>query len=260
MTSIKEQVAVPRRIFQTWKEKQVTNTVLKGWQSSWKETNPTYEYELWDDNDNRAFVEAYFPEMLETYNSYDKEIYRADVIRYMYLYTYGGVYADLDFTCLRSFEAFIGKMEEKGVDVVFGSLGDMDNKEWVHHNIPNAIMISTAKAGFWKFVIDALIKTKVKTLPPEIQTGPVFIKMCVSAYVNKNVDVNLLTSVYGCDIFDQPNADYSSNICITEHALFYPINWDNAKHTQYRSRLYDNDELRVLFPSSLAVTFWMHSW
>lgn len=253
-------VIIPKRIFQTWKEKTVTNKILKSWQQTWIDFNPTFSYELWDDDDNRAFVKDFFPEMLETFDKYERNICRADAIRYMYLYRHGGIYADLDFMCLKSFEPFINEMEEKNMDIVLGTLGEMDNANEKCHDLPNALMISRKGAAFWKFVITALIKTVTITLSPETQTGPVFLKLCLDAYIHKNYNSEVIKAIYGADIFNQEDVDFSSNICVSEPFVFYPINWGNRNHLKYTQRIHELEELKVLFPKSMAVTFWMHSW
>ena len=74
---------IPRRIFQTWKSHTIENPVLLSWQNSWKTLNPTFQYELWDDDDNRAFVKENFPDFLTVYDSYTKTIHRVDAIRYL---------------------------------------------------------------------------------------------------------------------------------------------------------------------------------
>ena len=38
------------------------------------------------------------------FNSYQYEIQRCDVIRYFLLYHYGGIYADMDYFCSKSFD------------------------------------------------------------------------------------------------------------------------------------------------------------
>ena len=42
-------------------------------------------------------------------------IMRADAVRYLYLYEFGGIYADLDFLCLQSFESLL-RAHEHGDD------------------------------------------------------------------------------------------------------------------------------------------------
>ena len=54
---------------------------------------------LWDDEDNRRLMETYAPWFLPTYDAYPGEIYRADAIRLIYMYAFGGVYIDLDMCC-----------------------------------------------------------------------------------------------------------------------------------------------------------------
>jgi mannosyltransferase OCH1-like enzyme len=40
---------------------------------------------------------------LHTYDGYDQHIKRVDMARYFILHRYGGIYADMDFECLRNF-------------------------------------------------------------------------------------------------------------------------------------------------------------
>lgn len=253
---------VPRRIFQTWKEREVQNPVLRSWQNSWKELNPGYSYYIFDDTDNREFVKNNFPDMLELYDSYKENICRVDVIRYMYLYVNGGIYADLDFQCLQSFQPFIEQMEERGINVVMGGLGEMEKSEHNFHDIPNALIVSSVRTDFWLFVLQALKNMHIDTVQkacPEILTGPVFIKLCVQAY-NNTVDTETVRSIYGSNIFENIQCDRSSNIFIEQPEIFYPINWGNRSHDKYRTRFHEGDELRILFPKALAATVWMHSW
>ena len=248
----------PRRIFQTWKEKTVTKPVLKEWQDSWIKLNPTFEYVLWDDDDNRNFITTYFPEFLDIYNGYDREIKRADAIRYFYLYKIGGIYADLDFQCLKPFEDILSHMDKDGIEVMVGSLGQMDDTRYLLHDIPNAIMISRPNSDFWKFVIDALTAIGIQNdMSPELATGPCFLKTCLLYYCQK---VNISTSIYKQDIFSNFTSNFSSKICITSPNVFYPINWGNKTHEEYRNIFISLEKAQQLFPASHAVTYWLHSW
>lgn len=246
---------IPKNIFQTWKEKNVQHPVLKSWQASWTEKNPGYTYELWDDDDNRKFIEDNYPDFLPIYDGYDKTIKRADVIRYFYLYTYGGIYADLDFQCLKNFDPIIA-IES---DVILGSLGKMDNARYGLHVLPNAIMLAKPKADFFKFVIQVLYNIGVNnTLGPECATGPVLLFLCLHYYVYRQKNEQFVLPVYGKDIFANIlNVEFGSNITVTDPLTFYPINWDDQTHRQYYTKSETPEEL---FPSSYAVTYWMHSW
>ena len=252
-------MVIPRKIFQTWKEKNVSNPILKQWQNSWTEKNTGYDYTLFDDEDNRNFIKTNFPQFLETYDGYDVMIKRADVVRYFYLYLNGGIYADLDFQCLKSFDDLLQNFDVDNVDVAFGSLGKMDTEKYTLHSVPNAIMIAKPKSDFFKFVIDVLMKIGVNhNLEVETATGPIFLFLCLIYYLHGFKNLNLLLSLYGKDIFD--NIEHGTcNIVIVEPHVFYPINWNNAEHKKYYNDL-KTQSPEHLFPNSHAVTYWMHSW
>jgi len=97
---------IPKIIHQTWKTRDIPLKCQK-WVDSWKEKNPDWEHRLWTDEDNRNLVKQYFPKFLKIYDSYSRPIYRADFARYCIVYIHGGVYADLDFECLKSLESLI---------------------------------------------------------------------------------------------------------------------------------------------------------
>uniref|UniRef100_A0A6C0KR11 Glycosyltransferase n=1 Tax=viral metagenome TaxID=1070528 RepID=A0A6C0KR11_9ZZZZ len=247
---------IPKRIFQTWKEKDIKNQVLKAWQKSWTDCNPSYEYLLWDDNDNRKFIKNNFPTFLSIYDNYDVNIKRVDAVRYFYLLKYGGIYADLDFICLKPFDEVV-KID---ADVILGQLGEMDNMSNIYHSIPNAIMIAKENSDFFRFVTQVLhtIGNHPK-LTPELATGPILLKFCVLYYINRN-GVEEAIKMYGKNIFENCTVNFNSVIGLSEPDIFYPINWDNKNHSKYREKLSSNDELKSLFPNSYAVTYWMHSW
>lgn len=92
---------IPKIIHQTWK----TNDVPKKWlkyQSTWKNI-PNCKYILWTDIDNRNLIKNKYSWFLKQYDNYKYPIQRADVIRPFILYTYGGIYADMDLEYLNDF-------------------------------------------------------------------------------------------------------------------------------------------------------------
>lgn len=249
---------IPKRIFQTWKEKEVSNETLKSWQKSWIENNPSYEYTIWDDNDNRKFIEENFPHFLPIYDNYDVNIKRVDAVRYFYLLKHGGVYADLDFICLKPFDDVLNI----DADVVFGDLGQMDTAVNIYHSIPNAIMISKENSDFFRLVTLVLQNIGIDPkLCPEMATGPILLKFCIIFYMTKTIPEEVFV-VYNKNIFENVSdkITFNDKIGITAPNIFYPINWDKREHMQYRQKLRSIDELKSLFPDSYAVTYWMHSW
>jgi mannosyltransferase OCH1-like enzyme len=54
---------------------------------------------FWTDDRARAFIAEEYPCFLEIFDSYPYPIQRADVIRYLILAYFGGIYIDLDNVC-----------------------------------------------------------------------------------------------------------------------------------------------------------------
>jgi mannosyltransferase OCH1-like enzyme len=210
------------------------------WAETWRLHNPNYEYVLWDDAENRRFVTEKFPWFLATYDGYDMEIKRADAIRYMYLYTYGGIYADLDFECLKPFDSLLETY--KGYDIILGQMecSNSDVSKWhSSNNIPNAIMISKPACQFWLRVLERMIvKAKIQGRP-EVQTGPIVLK-----------------EVY--------STAWADSIKLLPSSVLYPISWVTDEEERLAALKADEHTLtqamKTKYPSAYAVTYWAHSW
>ena len=82
-------------------------TQWKDYQISWIVNNPDYQYYLWTDEENREFLEEFYPWFLNTYDRLPEPIMRADAMRPFYLYHFGGIYADLDYECYQCFDGIL---------------------------------------------------------------------------------------------------------------------------------------------------------
>src|SRR5438105_4266380 len=69
---------------------------------SWKQMNKEFTYVLWDDDKIMALMKEKFPFLIQKYNSLPRFIQKVDIAKFMILYTYGGIYVDLDLECLKS--------------------------------------------------------------------------------------------------------------------------------------------------------------
>lgn len=221
---------VTKTIFQTWKTHELPDKFLN-WSNSWKKNNPDWDYVLWDDLDNRNFIKNLFPWFLPIYDSYPAEIYRADAIRYFYLYEYGGLYVDLDFECLKNIEPLANLN-----CIVLGRLSDRNTP----NQIPNAFMMSPPKAEFWLVVIYAMMNSP-QGLRPEYTTGPVILKRALELYhqeESRNLILNIMKRYFKDS---QP-----ISICIRPQCELYPLNWETKIHE--------------ITPCSYAATYWTASW
>jgi len=99
-------MAIPKIIHQTWKTKDIPRQYA-GFVESVKRYNPDYQYRLWTDENNRGLIKDLYPWFLRTFDAYKHGIERADAVRYFILYTYGGVYIDLDMECLKPIDSLL---------------------------------------------------------------------------------------------------------------------------------------------------------
>lgn len=250
---------IPPRIFQTWKSKVVLPGAFQAWSQTFKDRNPHFIYDLWDDDDNRNFIATEFPWFLNIYNGYRAEIYRADVVRYFYLYTFGGLYADMDTECLRPLDGLLNR-----ADVVLGRMGSDPD---FAHSIPNAIMASRPRQEFWLLVIALLLQSSQQAGRPESLTGPVLLKSAVDLYGTGAPALisEAIRAVRNLLRPDQQPEESRSRIEILAGRELYPIDWSDPIHQMLRGEIFKGSTMSqqtkaTLFPKAWMVTYWSHSW
>jgi mannosyltransferase OCH1-like enzyme len=85
----------------------------KKFAESWKSLNPDWEYRYVSGKQRLQFVkETFGDEWYQIYNSYKLNVMRASLWRYMCLYTYGGLYVDLDTVCKKSIKKWLDVNQE----------------------------------------------------------------------------------------------------------------------------------------------------
>jgi inositol phosphorylceramide mannosyltransferase catalytic subunit len=249
---------IPKRIFQTWKSKTDLPRNFAYWRSTFLDKNTCYHFDLWDDADNRAFIARHFEWFLRVYDSYPAEIYRADIVRYFYLYIFGGLYADLDTQCLKPLDAVLAR---NGV-----VLGRMGANEHFDHSVPNAIMASSPREEFWLYVIGKAMVAAERPSRPEETTGPVLLKGALDSYRRNSPPpakvIGLLIKVLPAHLQPKPGP---TAIHILPSEEWYPVAWADKQSSDIRSRMFAGELLSMadaekLFPNSSLVTFWTYSW
>ena len=99
-----DRTKIPRIIHQSWKTTKLP-LLVKNYVSKWVTLHSNWTYIFWTDKSSREFVDVYFHPLLQVYDAYLHSVQRADMFRYLVLYTFGGVYADIDMEPLKSLEA-----------------------------------------------------------------------------------------------------------------------------------------------------------
>ncbi|PAA85617.1 hypothetical protein BOX15_Mlig027835g1 [Macrostomum lignano] len=91
-------------VHQSWRNADQIPNRFAAWRASWLSCFPAWHHWFWSDEDNLLLVRDKAPDFLDHYLRYTQSIQRADSVRYLYLYHYGGLYTDLDNECLQPFE------------------------------------------------------------------------------------------------------------------------------------------------------------
>jgi hypothetical protein len=251
---------IPRLIWQTWKSKSILPPLFEKWRCTFIELHPTWEHWLWDDTDNANFVAENYPWILQRYDEYPEPIYRVDAVRYLFLYKYGGFYADLDTICLKSLDPLC---EHNGP-----VLGRMGSDPQFAHSIPNALMASAPRQPFWLTVLYLMLACEDLTLRPEFVTGPVLLKRAVDLFVTDPVTAQAYAAAMAEKL---PNAlqpvGKPGKLLLLPSRTFYPLDWSDPIHSRFFRQPFLNgqitaeiDDLRKFFPQSSTITFWAHTW
>jgi mannosyltransferase OCH1-like enzyme len=259
---------IPKIIHQTWKSKTDFPDNFYYGHSSFKQLNPEYKIQLTDDDDNLKHILNLTPTLIDIYKQFPREIYRVDFIRPILLYFFGGIYADMDFLCLKP----LNKYDDLS-GVILGRMGS--NPDFVG-SIPNAIMASSPKEIFWMYFLAEIVKVcgladkqyfdTNKKHGPESITGPTRLRESVLNYqYNKQSCID--SALEFMNKFSISIGEYaSSDITLLAAHIWYPINWNDALHQYWRynflgnKKLLTTEEASKLFPNSEVVTYWAHSW
>ena len=257
---------IPQIIFQTWKARASLPDNYAYWSQSFRDQNPGYQYLLWDDADNRDFMAQDFPWFLRFYDSYPAEIFRADIVRFFFLFRFGGFYSDLDTQCLHPLDEVLA-----GKHVV---LGRMSWTEEFTQAIPNAMMASRPGELFWLLAVAIAIErhadlgarsSQVAVLPEDF-TGPGIVRAAVAAWQSTDESAVRSRAATVLEWVQERYAVRSGELTVLDCDEWYPIDWSNPVHAEFRETLLrhrflpTNRQLKMLFPRSSLVTFWTHSW
>jgi len=94
---------IPKIIHQVWIGDEIPEDYQESIESVKKHFSE-WEYKLWLNDENRQFIKDNFKWFLDSYDKYEKDINRADAVRYFQLYKYGGMYVDMDIDVYENFD------------------------------------------------------------------------------------------------------------------------------------------------------------
>lgn len=243
-------LAPPKRlIHQSWKTRDNLPDHFQKWSDDWRRIHGSnWTYVLWTDEDNKQLVQRYYIDYFDVYNDLPREIYRADMVRNMYMHKFGGVYGDLDLVPLSPLQKHITDFATDTLTAPVAYVGRMGDNDEFEHSIPNAFMASTSPGHpFWltplAFVRDHQ-KEEIYNQEPESLTGPVALRSCVKTWQEK---------------------DHKAPIKVLEDGKIYPLNWANSSKRNWclcrmHSPWFNDEQCNAQFPNSWTITYWTHSW
>lgn len=166
--------------------------------NSWKFHHPDWQYYLWTDQTILNFVEEFFPDFLSLFQKYSEQIQRVDMVRYMLLYQYGGIYSDLDIACNQNLSFFLDH------EIVLPETGYYFKKFYYS----NDLMYGRPAHPFFKFVLDGALTAyrlyNWKFIPHHFRilltTGSLFLSSRYRLYESKNEIYILNPDLYGKDL------------------------------------------------------------
>ncbi|GFZ52381.1 hypothetical protein JCM24511_10154 [Saitozyma sp. JCM 24511] len=271
-------ITIPTLLHQSWKTN-VLPAKFEHWSASCRSRHPDWEWVLWTDEDNLNLVRKYYPWLEESYRALPAEIYRADLVRSLYMYTFGGVYLDLDMECLRPSEELFKKYVPSGSPplqtALFGRMGDHPDFE---HSIPNAWMASppgNPAVLILPEMVDRRVRDGEVPGSAEYLTGPVALRDSLIEYERRKITrgnglgdsiAKIQTGV------PFPNNNHNSSeivdhqVILLPSELIYPNSWSDGAYTDvcfvfkdtYNAELCKS-ALEVAKKGSVYITYWSHT-
>ncbi|PNH07693.1 Initiation-specific alpha-1,6-mannosyltransferase [Tetrabaena socialis] len=99
---------------------------------SWRARNPNHTHVLWGPADVEELVDTMFPAFAPAFRSFRHlPVLRADLARYLVVFAFGGVYADVDTRCLRPVDGWADGRPASNVSAIVGVEADAHGiPEW----------------------------------------------------------------------------------------------------------------------------------
>lgn len=139
----------PRIFHQIWLGGKPLPLGLKGYTNTWVNQHSEWMFKLWNDEKSEALIKDKYPNLLDQYNKAPFLTQRVDIIKYLLLHEFGGVYIDLDCECLKPIDSLLTNMVSIGLE---------PRDEILHREFPiflgSAFMSAVPKSAFFRTTIE----------------------------------------------------------------------------------------------------------
>jgi mannosyltransferase OCH1-like enzyme len=142
---------IPKILHQIWfsisDESDSLYAKFEPYRDSWNRNCPSWDHYVWTESMCRKLIELHFPSYLRMYDEYEHPIQRIDFVRYAILYTYGGVYADMDTVCMKDLSVWLQDNNKAGYLVSTSNpVGSLE--------VSNLLMASVKGNRLWLYAIE----------------------------------------------------------------------------------------------------------
>jgi mannosyltransferase OCH1-like enzyme len=215
-------------LHQTWKTRSLPPR-FEQYHASWQKFNPDLKQHFYDDATSRDLVRTKFPEYLDVYDDYTFGVQRADLFRFLVVYEYGGLYADVDMECLRNLDCFFSL--DGATFCVEGYLTETRKTQLGYRHpiqVANCVFMAEPRHPFIRRVIDTIIslsrmRRAFSTADVESITGPPVLTRLVAEHQT----VRLLDQIYWMPPTAYPNLrPLSANMYMRHH---FAGSWKTAQ-------------------------------
>jgi len=186
---------IPKIIHQVYEDPAGPSDILREMSETWIERHPQWEYRFWNKAAMEELVNNFSPEVSSTYKSLPFNIQRWDMIRYLILYKYGGLYIDMDYECIEPVDVLLCNSNcYMGLEPEGNTLNS--NHPYI---VGNAFIASVPNHKYIKMIIDEIeqkknhIFSQDKTYQVLESTGPLMTTRVYNNYPIKE-DIILLPS------------------------------------------------------------------
>ena len=215
---------VPKIIHQIWLGPKTPPAIFQTSQQSLKKHHPGWEYKLWTDADIPSFI-LHNKKFYDLTNNYAE---KADILRYELLYTFGGVYVDVDFLCFKPFDVLSQYN-------LWAALEPLDCSHGT--GINNAIIGSVPGHPILKHCIESVEQSWYTGANIYQRVGPEHFKESFVKYAQEDLE----------------------NIIALPKSFFYPLDY-NQGMTYLKKKMKFNSIKSVIRPESFAMHLWAGSW
>ena len=256
---------IPHIIHQAWKSYLVPKATVP-WIKSWAESHPQWEYWFWTPDNVKAFLHRHYPHLLDVYVNLPFDVQRADAMRYIVLYHFGGLYADLDMECLKPVDFWSDRFS-----CVFSEEPHLHNLLYpdAKRNVLNSFLLCRPGHPLYKDLMTGVEELSHKAMVNNFNdiirtTGPFFVQDRLQKYLTaedvqrKGNDVTIVHPDYFLPTFDEKQRGYLEYLCSKNESA--SANRDFVHVHKVCQRFVRNQFSNIPRDVSFSNHYWYHTW